>query len=403
MNVLFLTLMKIRSAEEHGIYPDLIREFANHGHQVYVVTPHEKSDATTYTACLDEGNTHIIQARIDDYFNQGVVKKGIATLTLSRKYVQAIDANCSGIMFDLVLYSTPPITFNDVIRKYKNRDNAKTYLLLKDIWPQGPVDMGALTTTGIKGLIYNYFRNVEKKMYALSDHIGCMSQENVDYVIEHNPETKREKVEICPNSIDVIDKSVDEETRKRIREKYEIPLGKKVFVYGGNLGIPQGIPFLIECLKACADLDDAYFLIVGAGTEYPLLEQYEKTTHQTNFRLMQSLPKEDYDNMVSACDVGMIFLDHRFTIPNFPSRLLVYMQAKLPVLACTDTATDLGDVIADGNFGWWCESNDSDSFVQIIKRILIENTFQMGMNAFNYLEKNYNVELAYETIMKRLK
>ena len=42
--------------------------------------------------------------------------------------------------------------------------------------------------------------------------------------------------------------------------------------------------------------------------------------------------KEDYELMISACDVGLIFLDHRFTIPNFPSRLLAYMQAGLPVL-----------------------------------------------------------------------
>ena len=39
------------------------------------------------------------------------------------------------------------------------------------------------------------------------------------------------------------------------------------------------------------------------------------------------------------CDSELIFLDYRFTIPNFPSRLLSYMQAKLPVLACTDPNT----------------------------------------------------------------
>ena len=51
---------------------------------------------------------------------------------------------------------------------------------------------------------------------------------------------------------------------------------------------------------------------------------------------MKYLPKAEYDRVTGACDVGMIFLDHRFSIPNFPSRLLGYMQAKLPVLAVTD-------------------------------------------------------------------
>ena len=65
-----------------------------------------------------------------------------------------------------------------------------------------------------------------------------------------------------------------------------------------------------------------------------------------------------------------IFLDHRFTIPNFPSRLLGYMQAKLPVLACTDKNTDIGKVVVEGGFGWWCESNDVGEFGRVVERVL---------------------------------
>lgn len=85
---------------------------------------------------------------------------------------------------------------------------------------------------------------------------------------------------------------------------------------------------------------------------------------------MKRLPKEDYDTLVGACNVGMIFLEHRFTIPDFPSRLLSYMQAKLPVLAVTDPNTDIGKVITEGGFGWWCESNNLVSFKKVILRSL---------------------------------
>ena len=85
-----------------------------------------------------------------------------------------------------------------------------------------------------------------------------MSQANVDYVLKHNPEINPEKVEICPNSVEVVDMSVDEKTRDEIRRKYSIPLDKKVFVYGGNLGKPQGIDFMIECLKSQKKNDEVY-------------------------------------------------------------------------------------------------------------------------------------------------
>ena len=165
------------------------------------------------------------------------------------------------LKFDLVMYSTPPITFSKAVEFVKKRDGAKSYLLLKDIFPQNAIDLGMMTKSGPKGFIYKYFRRKEKRLYALSDYIGCMSEANVKYVITHNPEVDPKKVEVSPNSVEVIDQSVDEDTRKQIREKYGIPQDKTVFIYGGNLGKPQGIPFLIECLRKAQNIEKAYFLL----------------------------------------------------------------------------------------------------------------------------------------------
>ena len=175
-------------------------------------------------------------------------------------------------------------------------------------------------------------------------------------------------------------------------------MDRTVFVYGGNLGKPQGIPFLMECLKAEKDNGQVYFLIIGDGTEYPVLEDFCKKEAFSNVRLIQRLPKEEFDRVVAACDVGMIFLDHRFTIPNFPSRLLSYMQAGIPVLACTDPNTDIGKVIMDGGFGWWCESNDVEAFQSCIEEICDGCTEVRGMNGYHMLEKDYSSEMGYRII-----
>ena len=257
-----------------------------------------------------------------------------------------------------------------------------------------------MTTTGFRGLIYKYFRNKEKKLYKISDHIGCMSQANVDYVVKHNPEVNPEIVEVCPNSVEVIDKSIDETVRVSIRKKYSIPLDKKVFVYGGNLGKPQGIDFLIECIKSQKNNGNIFLLIVGDGTEFWKLDTYEKNAHQNNLKVMKRLPKEDYDTLVAACDVGMIFLDHRFTIPNFPSRLLSYMQAKIPVLACTDPNTDIGKTIVEGGFGWWCESNEVKNFSKKIDEICIELYEAKGKKGYSYLTQHYSVKNIYSLIIE---
>lgn len=400
MNILFLTLVEFDSLNQRHIYTDLLREFANNGHKVFAISPIEKRKGKD-TNIIEEKNSIILRLKIGNIQKTNVIEKGISTITIESIFKRAIKRYFSNIKFDLILFSTPPITLVGAIEYVKKRDGAKTYLLLKDIFPQNAVDIGLMSTKGLRGVLYNHFRNKEKKLYRLSDRIGCMSQANVEYVIQHNPFIDPNNVEICPNSIEVIDKSVDKESRVLIREKYGIPQDKVVFVYGGNLGKPQGIPFLIECLRKCSSVNEVLFLIVGDGTEYHLIEEFLEKDSQQNVKLLKRLPRDDYDAMVGSCDVGMIFLDHRFTIPNFPSRLLSYMQAKVPVFAVTDSNTDIGKVIVEGGFGWWCESNDSEAFADTVYSILTKETDTMKEKEFQYLIEHFTSNKAYQTIMER--
>lgn len=390
MNILFLSLERYWSITEHKLYTDLLRKFIEGGHKVYSLSPVERREHKK-GGVIKEGNSTIIKVNIGNIQKTNIVEKGISTLLIERQYLTAIRKHLNHVKFDLVLYPTPPITFVNVVEYIKKRDGAYAYLMLKDIFPQNAVDIGMMTKDGIKGLLYKYFRNKEKKLYAVSDKIGCMSQANVDYVLRHNAEVSSDKVEICPNCIEVQDFQLSDVEKIKMREKYGIPIDKKVFVYGGNLGRPQGIPFIIECLKLCKN-DDAYFLIVGDGTEFGKLDNYVKTERPSNVKLMKRLPKDDYDRMIAACDVGLIFLDHSFTIPNFPSRLLAYMQAGLPVIAATDPNTDIGKVITEGGFGWWCESNNVETFEKIIDESIKSDLSEMGELAFSNLKRNWHVE-----------
>lgn len=399
MKVLFLTIGRMASIEDSGIYTDLLKCFRDNGHEVFAVSAREKRLGLT-TECRVESGIHMLRVKVGNITKCGLLEKGFSMLTIGGNYKRAIERYFPNVKFDLVIYSTPPITLAGVIRYIKHRDNARTYLLLKDIFPQNAVDLGMMSKLGVKAPIYWYFRHKEKQLYDISDNIGCMSQANVEYVLRNNPKVDPKRIGVCPNSIKVIDMRANLEERDAIRSKYGIPLNKTVFVYGGNLGKPQGIPFLIDCLRAESTNPNAFFLVVGDGTEYRILENYVNTEKPKNIRLEKRLPKGDYDRLVAACDVGMIFLDHRFTIPNFPSRLLSYMQSGLPVLACTDSSTDIGKTIVDGGFGWWCESSDLSCFTEAVDSIMAEEFQEFEKNSWEYLNNNFNIERAYLTIIK---
>lgn len=394
MNVLFLTLGNVSDLSANEIYPDLLRQFRKNNHNVYVACGREKRSGLPTELC-EEAGIHVLRVRIGNITKVNLIEKGISTLTVERCFRKAIDRYLAGIRFDMIVYSTPPITFGSLIRYLKDRDNAKTYLMLKDIFPQNAVDLGMF---GTKSPIYRYFRYRERGLYQVSDHIGCMSKGNVSYLLNHNPQLDASNVELCPNALELsAPMQID---TAAIKEKHHIPQDKLLFLFGGNLGKPQGIDFFMDCLRNEKSRSDIFFVIAGFGTEFERLQSFLAQESIGNACLLERLPTQDYNALTAACDVGLLILDHRFTIPNFPSRILPYMQEKKPILAATDPVTDIKDVLRDGKFGWWCESNDPAAFSALISKILSEREQlpEYGENGRKYLERHYDVRVPYEAI-----
>lgn len=398
MKLLFLTLANVYDVSEHDIYQDLMRFFSNKGHDVYIVTGIERKNRVK-TKLYNSCGCNILRVQVGNQSDVGLIEKGISTVLVHNHYMSAIKKHLKGIHFDLILYATPPITIMPLVNGLKKKHQCITYLLLKDIFPQNAVDLGMI---GKGSLIYKYFRNQEKKLYEISDYIGCMSKANVKYLLEHNC-IQESRVEICPNSLMPREKVwLQDDEKYRLKRKYNIPNDRLVFVYGGNLGKPQGIPFIIQCLIALKEDEEVFIIIVGDGTEYSKLEHAILDNNIKNVLLLKKMPREDYFRISSLADVGLIFLDYRFTIPNFPSRILPYMENEIPVACITDDATDIGEVVQRNNFGWKCSSNNLESFINMVSEIKTSDLNTKGKNGRKYLEDVYNTESCYWKIIEKI-
>ena len=402
MNILFLTLSYPEGENASNIYIDLMTELKDKENTVYVVTSLERRNKRK-TFIEKQRDINILRVKTGNIQKTNILEKGISTLLIEYQFMHAINKYFTNVKFDLILYSTPPITFEKFIKMIKKRDNAKSYLLLKDIFPQNAVDIGMIKKDSI---LHKIFSKKERKLYCISDYIGCMSHKNKQYLLEHNRYIDENIVEVCPNSIKASNLNyLSQEEKIKLREELKIPKDSIIFIYGGNLGKPQGIDFLIDIIREYKNREDVFFLIVGSGTEYKKLEDFIVKEEYINTRLYSLLPKSQYDNYVKLSDVGLILLDKRFTIPNFPSRLLGYMDYGLPVVAATDINTDIGEVIVNGEFGYWCESTDLKAFNEIVDNLLKDKSKirDMGINSRNYLIKNYTAEKSADVIMNAIK
>jgi len=398
MNILFLTISHITDLNASGIYTDLMREFRDQGHEVYIVSPIERKYKSPTFLKKEDGIT-LLKVKTFNLQKTNFIEKGIGTLAIEYQFYSSIKKYFPDINFDLVLYSTPPITFTKVIRNIKKRYQAQSYLLLKDIFPQNAVDIGLLRKGG---LLHRFFRRKERKLYEASDYIGCMSPANVEFVLKHNKSISPSKVEVCPNSIKMkMKSSLSDEEKKTIKKSYNIPSEATLFIYGGNLGKPQGLDFLLRVLESNNGKTDRFFMIIGSGTEFTKIKNRFDVNRPSNALLLSELPKEEYDKVVQTGDVGLIFLDPRFTIPNYPSRLLSYLEHKMPVLMATDMNTDIGKIAEQNGYGFWAKSGSLEEFNFILDKFCSDKKLitEMGEKGYEFLKANYTVEKSYQIIM----
>ncbi len=398
MKILFLSLSRFDNVNERGIYSDLMRELIRRGNDVYIASPTERRFGKP-THLIDSENCHILKIKTLNIQKTNIIEKGAGTLLLEYQFDSAIRKYWGDVRFDLVLYATPPITFNRVIERINKRCGCRSYLMLKDIFPQNAVDLGMMKNGG---LMHRLFRKKEERLYQISDRIGCMSPANCEYVIRHNPAVDPAKVELCPNAVEPVDiRPVSEEERSALLAGLDVPADKTIFIYGGNLGKPQGIDFLLEVVAANENRDNSYIIIVGNGTEYPKIEKWFSGNNPRNAKLLSALPKDRYDSLVRAAHVGLIFLDPRFTIPNFPSRLLSYLENSMPVLLATDPNTDMGRIAEREGFGLWARSGDLSRFMNNMNQLAGDaaEIRRMGLAGKRFLLDKYTVDKVADTIL----
>lgn len=399
MKILFLSLSKVSSLSDRGIYTDLLREFIAQGHQVTAVTPVERRDASVSKIKIDNCFTNL-HVRTLNIQKTNIIEKGIGTLLIGRQFLRAINKFLPDTKFDLILYATPPVTLYSTIKSLKRSHQATTYLLLKDIFPQNAVDLGMMAENGI---FHRYFKSIEKKLYNISDHIGCMSPANVEFIKAHHNYIDTRKIHTNPNSVEPIEIIKDADSKLLVRSKYHLPSDKYIAMYGGNLGLPQGIDFLIDILEN-AIIENVHYLIVGSGSEFDKIKNWCSENNSDHVTLLSFIPKDFYDKLLASCDIGLILLNKNFLIPNFPSRLLSYLEMGLPVISATDPNTDIGDILEENNCGRKVLSGDIIGFKNALKHIISSKEVynKLSENAIKLLLKNYTVKDSAQTILLRI-
>jgi len=320
---------------------DLANEFVAQGHDPLIICPtHEISDLY---CCWEHENVHVLSIKAPNRRDLGYVRRTLAELCMPYCAMRALmKSPYKNVIFDGVIWYSPSIFHGPLVKAIKQKSHCRSYLVLRDIFPEWAVDMGLLG----KGLPYLFFKFIEKFQYSMANVIGVQTYANQSYLKDWSHKPNR-RVEVLQNWL-----AETSNTGCSIKVQNTILAGRKIFVYAGNMGVAQGIDLILHIAKILdSQRHDIGFLLVGRGSELKSLKKYAISECLTNVVFYNEINPAEVSGLYDQCDVGIVALDSRHRTHNIPGKFLSYIQNGLPVFACVNEGNDLLELISTNRIG----------------------------------------------------
>ena len=395
MNILFLFCSLPSLDSNNGIFVQLINEFIMHGHHVCVSTKGQDIDKT----CVQKENG-VDVLRIKSHNFTGVssnVKKALAYQEYAVKQRFYTKKYFKREKFDLIISHSLPPEVAFIVGGIKSFFKCPFYLIQSDYTWQDAVGFGYFSE---RSLVARYYQFWEKKLMQLADHIGCPTKGNMKFIKMYYPFVDEAKFDFLPfwqNELEVKSSSL---------LKTDMGLdGKFVVVYGGSIGPAQRVDHIIELADVCKEYEDIVFVILGKGPFLRSVQQLSQAKNLQNVIFRDFLPQDQYLSFLATCDIGLIILNEKTAVPNFPSKALSYLNMRVPILAALDYTTDFGQYLEENKAGLWAHSDDISTLKQKLmdyycSKSLVENIKENGYMLF---KSQLTTEHAYTVIINNFK
>jgi len=372
---------------------DLSREFVRQGHAVSVLLP-ETNQAENWRLEEIEG-LQILRLKAPRSKDVGYVRRTLAELAMPffmlknmRKSPLALE------QWDGVVWYSPSIFHGPLVRALKKSSNCKSYLIIRDIFPEWAVDMGLMG----RGLPYQFFSAIARFQYKVADTIGIQTPGNRIYFRLWSQYPNR-RLEILQNWLD---RPAKVPCSIKVHETQLV--GRKVIVYAGNMGVAQGLDIFIDLATKVKNRLDVGFLFVGRGSEAARLKTKAQVLKLENLVFFDEIDPDEISELYAQCKAGIVALDPRHKSHNIPGKFLTYMQNGLPVLANVNSGNDLSLMIREEQVGFVCESNRIEELQDSLEKLLlqVETDSQISNRCKHLFDREFAVETKVKQIVNAL-
>jgi len=169
---------------------------------------------------------------------------------------------------------------------------------VQDLWPQSAVEMGELRSKRAQRL----GTWLEEFCYRRATVVSAVSRGIEEDLRRRLP---AEKLRFIPNGTNTDIFYPKPEMRDPMRTQLGLT-EKFIVMYGGILGVAQGLEVVLDTAKLLADHPDIFFLIIGEGPRKEALMARHADLQLTNLRFVPGQPIEKMADYLAASDVALV-------------------------------------------------------------------------------------------------
>lgn len=349
-------------------------------------------DAQEQVPCVREIINGVNVYRVAAISKNAGVKKWIFS---SLRLLSIIKNTYKGGEPDLIISFSPsvtmffPLIFINFIKKWNS------FLIQWDFFPYHHRQIGLINNN-----IYYFFAKILENIFIRGfNNVGCMSGKNVLYLRDKYILKSNQNVSIVPiwgenSKIDFLDKEL-------VRSKYQLPLDKKIVVFGGQLVAGRGIEEIVECAKIMQTATDIIFLVIGSGRLQSIIEKYIEDGGG-NIIYLKKVSRDNYIEIISACDAGLVSTVRNVDVPSFPSKTIDYLRVGIPIIASVEKTTDYGEFIERNNLGIFVEAGNPHALVEKISFFLrkSDDIEKIKKTSPKFFENFFNVDVVVDNFLK---
>ena len=278
---------------------EMARRLVARGHQVDLVTSSRDRgrEGGWYTTVESGIRVHWLPVPYDNKMSFG------QRIRAFLRFAVAASRRAASLPADVVFATSTPLTivFPGIYAAWRRR--VPLVFEVRDLWPDVPIAMGVIRNP----LTIWLARALERLAYRYSKHIVALAPGmRVDIL---GKGVAAHKVSVIPNGCDRGVFGVDHASVVAALRASRDWLGqRRLVLFGGTLGLANGVGYLVSIAEAMRRLDpEIRFIVIGDGAERAAIAELarHKGVLDQTFFMPGAMPKRELAVWLAACDMAV--------------------------------------------------------------------------------------------------